>query len=977
MSDTSLVFNLVARDNTEQGLSSAQQNFETAAAGIGAGVAAALGVGVMANLDMEAANAKLAAQLGVGPAEAAELSKVSASVYANAWGDSVQTVNDAIKGVYNNIGDVSQAEGGLEAVTTKALALAETFDQEVGPTTAAVGQLMRTGLASNAEEAFDLISAGFRTSANKADDFLDTLNEYSVQFKRVGLDGETAIGLIDQAIDAGARDSDQVADAIGQFGELALASSTGVQTAFQSIGLNADTMKAKLQAGGKSGQEALQMTLDALRGTKDETVRLNAATALFGDPGTVMGDALFALDPAGAAASSGMDKAAGSTDKLVETAGSSAAATLESFKRKALGQLAEVTGGFIKFALDNRAVFEPLAYTLMGLAATVLIVKGAIMTYTAVAAVVTGAHAIITASTWGVIGNWLRMMGIGIMAYLRIAAGAVASALTTAAAWTGSALVSIGTWIAAVVRAALVSAVQYAIMAAKAVAWATVMAAQWLIAMGPVGWVIAVIIGLVVLIVAKWDAVKKYTLMAWDWVWKKIQGAATSIRTSVQGLGKIPGWVAGYFGRMKDAAVERALALATWLTGLPGRISKSIGSMGGLLTSKGVAIVQGLWSGISSMGGWIKSKLIGWAKDMIPGPIAKALGISSPSKVTTAQGRWIARGLVDGLTGSAKQVKAASHKLADIVRDSLAPGKRRSKALQIIGAGTGMLLGLAKREEALAVKMKAAHKKVADLIKARDKLAADVKKGVLDSANITQITGSGQVSADSILTNLGDKLAQAKSFAANLAKLRAKGVRGDLIAQIAQAGVEGGSAAASALANADKGTIAQINSTQSQLVAAAGTAGNVAGDAMYKTGIQAAQGIVKGLKKEQKFIEKAMLTIAKGMKKAIKAALGIKSPSALMADEVGRFIPPGVVQGIKRTAPQLDNAMRSLVRPELATPRQPLTAPTMAPLMGAQAGGGTVRVRFDFAGADSEFKRMFRKLVRVDGRGNVQILTGS
>ncbi|MGW0914649.1 phage tail tape measure protein [Streptomyces sp. NPDC002784] len=974
MSDTSLVFNLVARDNTEQGLSSARERFDTAAVGIGAGVAAALGVGVAANLDMEAANAKLAAQLGIGPAEAAELSQVSAKVYGEAWGDSVQTVNDAIRGVYQNIGDTSQAEGGLEGVTTKALALAETFDQEVGPTTAAVGQMLKTGLAKDADEAFDILTRGFQTGANKADDLLDTVNEYGTQWRKFGLDGEHAMGLLSQGLQAGARDADVVADAIKEFSIRAIDGSATTIDGFKAIGLNAEDMARRIGKGGSSATEALDVTLDRLRYIEDPVKRSAAAVALFGTQSEDLGEALYALDPSQAVGALG--EVGGAADKMAKTVGDNPAAALESFKRKALQELGAVAGVFLTFATENEEVMRPLAYTLAGLAATVLIVKGAMITYAAVSAIVTGAHTIITASAWGVIGTWLRMMGIGIMAYLRIAAGAVASALTTAAAWTGAALVSIGTWLAAVVRAALVSAVQFAVMAAKAVAWATVMAAQWLIAMGPVGWVIALIVGLVVLIVAKWDAIRKYTLIAWDWVWKKIQGATASILTAVQGLGKVPGWVAGYFGRMKDAAVERALALAAWLTGLPGRISKSIGSLGGLLTSKGVAVVQGLWSGISSMGGWLKSKILGWAKDVIPGPIAKALGISSPSKVTTAQGRWIARGLVDGLTGSAKQIKAASHKLADIVRDSLAPGKKRSKALQIIGAGTGMLLALAKREEALASKMKAANKKVADLIKARDKLAADVKKGVLDSANITQITGGGEVSADSILTKLGDKLAQTKSWVANLAKLRAKGVRGDLIAQIAQAGVEGGSAAASALANADKGTIAQINSTQSQLVAAAGTAGTVAGDAMYKTGIQAAQGIVKGLKKEQRFIEKAMLTIAKGMKKAIKDALGIKSPSALMANEVGRFIPPGVVQGIKRTAPQLDTAMRSLVRPELATPAQPITTPTMAPMLGGQ-GGGLVRVRIDLAGADSEFKRMFRKLVRVDGRGNVQILTGS
>lgn len=666
MSDTSLVFNLVARDNTEQGLSSAQQNFETAAAGIGAGAAAALGAGIAAHLDMEAANAKLAAQLGVGPQEAAELAEISARVYSNAWGDSVETVNQAIKGVYDNIGDVSQVEGGLEGVTTKALALAETFDQEVGPTTAAVGQLIRTGLAKDATEAFDILTRGFQTSANKADDFLETINEYSVQFKRVGLDGATAVGLIDQAIDAGARDSDQVADALGQFGELALAQSQGVQDAFKSIGVDSDMVAAKLQKGGKSGQEALQLTLDALRGTKDETVRLNAATALFGDPGTVMGDALLALDPAAAAASSGMDKATGSTDKLVDTVGGSASASLEEFKRKALTKLAEVSGGFVQFAMDNQGVFEPLTYTLMGLAATVLIVKGAMMTYSAISAVVAGANSIISASAWGVIGNWLRMMGIGLMAYLRIAAGAVTSALTTAAAWTGSALVSIGTWIAAVVRAALVSTAQFLLMAVKAVAWAAVMAAQWLIAMGPVGWVIAVIIGLVALIIANWDTVKRWTGQIWNWVWQKVQGAARSILEGVGWLSALPGRVGRWFGNMKDAAVNKALSLVTWMNGLPGRISRGIGGLGSLLWDKGQDVIRGLWNGIKSMGSWLYNQLIGFAKNMIPGPIADALGIGSPSKVmASVVGRWLPPGILQGAQDAAPAMNRGLGKLID------------------------------------------------------------------------------------------------------------------------------------------------------------------------------------------------------------------------------------------------------------------------------------------------------------------------
>ncbi|MGW1000739.1 phage tail tape measure protein [Streptomyces sp. NPDC002520] len=973
MSDTSLVFNLVARDRTGETLSRVRERFDTAAAGIGAGVAGALGVGVAASLDMSAASSKLAAQLGIGPEKAAELSKVSASVYANAWGDSIQTVDDAIRGVYQNIGDVSQVEGGLEGITTKALALADTFDQEVGPTTAAVGQMLKTGLAKNADEAFDILTRGFQTGANKADDLLDTVNEYGTQWRKFGLDGKTAMGLLSQGLKGGARDADLVADSIKEFSIRAVDGSTTTAQGFKAIGLSADDMATRIGKGGSSAASALDITLDRLRGIKDPVAQSQAAVQLFGTQAEDLGAALYSLDPSSAVDALG--KVGGAADKMAKTVGDTPASALESFKRKAVTKLAEVSGTFIQFATENQGVFQPLVYTLMGLAGTVLVVRAAMVTYSTISAVVAGANAIISASAWTVIGNWMRMMGIGLMAYLRIAAGAVASALTTAAAWTGSALVSIGTWVLAVIRAAVVSGAQFLLMAARAVAWAAVMAAQWLIAMGPVGWVIAIVVGLVILIIAKWDLVKKYTLMVWDWVWKKIQAAAGFILSGVKRLGALPGLVLGYFIKMHLWAIQKAWDLVKWMAGLPGRIGKAVASLNNLLVSKGVAVVQGLWRGISSMGGWIKSKLIGWAKSAIPGPIAKALGIASPSKVTTAQGRWIARGLIVGLTGSTKQVKAAATKLADIVRDAMAPGKKKAKALATINSGTSQLMKLANHESAVAAKLKSANKHLADLIKSRDKLAADVKKGVLDAANITQNTSGGPVTGDTILTSLQTKLAQAKQFAANLAQLRKKGVRGDLIAQIAQAGVEGGSAAATALATADKGTIKQINATQGQLVSAAGQAGSAAGEAMYGAGINAAQGIVKGLQKEQKAIEKQMLKIAEGMSEAIKKALGIHSPSTLMADEVGRFIPPGVVKGMQQTAPQLDAAMRQLVRPELSAPRpRPLTG--MAPQMGAQSGGVTVLVRFETGRGEDDFHKLMRKITRVQGRGNVQVAFG-
>ncbi|MGW3724141.1 phage tail tape measure protein [Streptomyces sp. NPDC000851] len=648
MSDTSLVFNLVARDNTAQGLSSARERFDTAAAGIGAGVAAALGAGVAANLDMEAANSKLAAQLGVGPKEAAELSKVSASVYENAWGDSVQTVNEAIRGVYQNIGDTSQAEGGLEGVTTKALALAQTFDQEVGPTTAAVGQMLKTGLAKNADEAFDILTRGFQTGANKADDLLDTVNEYGTQWRKFGLDGKTAMGLLSQGLQGGARDADIVADSIKEFSIRAIDGSTTTADGFKMIGLNADDMAKRIGKGGASATGALDLTLDRLRNIKDPVLQSKAAVALFGTQAEDLGQALYSLDPSEAVGALG--EVGGAADKMAKTVGDNPAAALESFKRKAVGELGAVAGVFLTFATENEGVMRPLMYTLMGLAATVLLVKGAMMTYAAISSVVAGAHAIINASTWGVIGNWMRMMGIGLMAYLRIGASAVASAATTAAAWTGSALVSIGTWLAAVARAALTSAAHFLMMAGRAVVWAATMAASWVVAMGPVGWVIAVIVGLVALIIANWDTVKQWTGQIWDWVWGKIQGAVNGVLTAVGWLSKIPGWVSGYFGRMKDAAVQRALALVDWVRGLPGRLSRAIGGMGSLLTSKGKDVIRGLWNGISSMGGWLWGQVKNFVSRNVVDAAKSFLRIGSPSKLAADEiGQWVPAGVAEGI----------------------------------------------------------------------------------------------------------------------------------------------------------------------------------------------------------------------------------------------------------------------------------------------------------------------------------------
>ncbi|MET7436202.1 phage tail tape measure protein, partial [Streptomyces flaveolus] len=159
---------------------------------IGGSLGAALMAGMAQAMEQEQISAKLGATLGATPAEAHRYGQIAGQLYANAITEDFQGAADAIKATMGSgLLPPDATNSQIQSISTKVADLANTFDQDLGGVTNAVGQLMRTGLASNAQEAFDILTAGFQSSANKADDLIDTVNEYSTQWRRVGLDGKT------------------------------------------------------------------------------------------------------------------------------------------------------------------------------------------------------------------------------------------------------------------------------------------------------------------------------------------------------------------------------------------------------------------------------------------------------------------------------------------------------------------------------------------------------------------------------------------------------------------------------------------------------------------------------------------------------------------------------------------------------------------------------------------------------------------
>ncbi|WP_282686332.1 MULTISPECIES: hypothetical protein [unclassified Streptomyces] len=703
MGDTSLVFNLVARDRASGVVERMGERMGAASATIGAGIGAALGVGVATSLSMEGANAKLANQLNLNQAEAARIGQVTGAVFASGFTENTDEAAIALRGVASSmvdVGDTSSAE--LQKLTTQAKVLAATFEYDLNEATQAAGALMKSGMAKDGTEAFDLITAAAqKLPAQMAAEVPALVTEYSGFFQELGVTGPQMMGALTEAAKNPLFEIDKLGDAVKEF-NLRIAETDAVKEPLKELGLDVNKIQTLINTG--KGTQAFDQIVVALSKVKNQTDATRLSAALMGGPGEDAKTSLIGLGKAGGFAAVGLGDAAGSTQEMVERVEGSSTHTLQKFKNTALTKLGDVAAGFINFGMANQGAVVPLLYTLGTLAGIIMGVAVAQKIYATYSAIATVATNVLNSATYRAIAGWTRMMAVGLMAYLRIAGAAVVSAATTAAAWVGSALVSIGTWIAAVVRAGATAAIQFTMMAARAVAWAVVMAAQWLIAMGPIGWIIAAVIALVILIIANWDKIKEYTAAAWSWLWSKIVSVAQAI------LGFIIKWsIVGIFlrhwSRIKSGAASIVNGLVSFMARLPGRILSAVSSLNNLLYNKGVAVVQGLWRGIQSMGGWLRGQLMGFARNMIPGPIAKALGIASPSRLMAdVVGRWIPPGIVDGIESSEGLLNSKMTSLVQAPPASAAAGVGQrmgamSAPLLTAGAAQTIRIEVAGREE--------------------------------------------------------------------------------------------------------------------------------------------------------------------------------------------------------------------------------------------------------------------------------------
>jgi len=216
-----------------------------------------------------------------------------------------------------------------------------------------------------------------------------------------------------------------------------------------------------------------------------------------------------------------------------------------------------------------------------------------------------------------------------------------------AAAWTLSTGKAMAVSVGKMIATSAVFVAKWVWMGVQALAQAARMAAAWFIALGPIGWVIAAVVGLAILIILNWDKIKAKTIEIWTKVWTAVkEAAAKMVEFLVKGIAKMIGKIREMPGKVREFVSDMKQAGADLIGGVIKGITGKIGE------------------GLSAIGGFASSLLSRFKKDT---------GTKSPSRYFANISKYFAPGIVRGIDKTSHLAVNSISNLATSLTDAFSP----------------------------------------------------------------------------------------------------------------------------------------------------------------------------------------------------------------------------------------------------------------------------------------------------------------
>lgn len=194
------------------------------------------------------------------------------------------------------IGQNTKVTGkNLEQLTKSAMALQKTFDWDPNELTRTTDMAYKQWGYSHTQT-MGLLAKGAQMGLDKNQNLLDSMNEYAVHFKKIGMSGEDMIKVFAAVGKQGVFDFDKAGDALKEFSIRAIDGSDSTVNAYVQLGLNADTMAKQMAKGGPTAKRTFATILESIKSVKDPVKQDAIGVALFGTMWEDMGKkAIFAL----------------------------------------------------------------------------------------------------------------------------------------------------------------------------------------------------------------------------------------------------------------------------------------------------------------------------------------------------------------------------------------------------------------------------------------------------------------------------------------------------------------------------------------------------------------------------------------------------------------------------------------------------------------------------------------------------------
>lgn len=237
------------------------------------------------------------ARMGVGEDTISRFGNAAGNAWAQGFGQSAQE-NLSVLDVGFQAQLIGAGTGEQEAqrfVERMQTVMALTGESERSLAQGARG-LVTGGMVKDYTEAFDLIVAAQQKGLNLSGDMMNTLGEYAINFKNLGLTGAQALGLINQMYEGNIRNTDLAADSLREFAASSRDGSVSTRAAFRALGFDAAQMGQAFSAGGTEAANAFDAITVGLAAVQDPQERNNIGLALFKERWNEANTAIAAMD---------------------------------------------------------------------------------------------------------------------------------------------------------------------------------------------------------------------------------------------------------------------------------------------------------------------------------------------------------------------------------------------------------------------------------------------------------------------------------------------------------------------------------------------------------------------------------------------------------------------------------------------------------------------------------------------------------